>query len=423
MIEQQPFEAFNFEHLWRTPATTEPQPPTPESIKSKPQVPTPETQTETETSEASFDTVPELSEPVEWLFATLSKKVTTNTPTTINNNKTKPKTPISSTMASLLNPEPMNVDSTGQTHGIRTGRIIPFSGKWNALGKFLDSLQLHFILNKIKDDKDKVVFALTYMEGGDADSWKEAFLKTACKNDGSIDFGTWKDFMKNIKEDFKPYDTKGDALDEIIRLWQGTNSIEDHVSQFKVLLKDSGVEVTSPAALDYFQRSIQVPLLRKIMDLADLPTTLNKWYDWALKFDANYHQLMRLINRGKPKKEEKTKLRWTFRRTEKDPNAMDIDVITHTYNTLTPEERTEFMKKGLCFQCKKPGHLSRDCPDKKGKTPTTTASTSTTSASTPSAAPKKMTAKELTAHIWSLTALLDETERNEFYNEAEKEGF
>ena len=241
-------------------------------------------------------------------------------------------------MASLLDPEPMNVDSAGQSHGIRAGRIIPFSRKQNALGKFLDSLQLHFILNKIKDNEDKVVFALTYMEGGDADSWKEAFHKTAFKNDGSINFGTWKDFMKNIKEDFKPYDAKGDALDEIIRLQQGTNLIEDHVSRFKVLLKDSGVEETSPAALYYFQRSIRVPLLRKIMDLADPPTTLDKWYDWALKFDANYHRLMQLINRGEPKKEEKTKPRWTFRRTEKDPNAMDINVITRTYNTLTPEE-------------------------------------------------------------------------------------
>ena len=263
---------------------------------------------------------PELSEPAKRLFATLIKKATTET---INNNKTKPKTPTPSTMASLLNPEPMNVDSAGQSHGIRAGRIIPFSGKRNTLGKFLDSLQLHFILNKIKDDEDKVVFALTYIEGGDADSWKEAFLKTACKNDGNIDFGTWKDFMKNIKEDFKPYDAKGDALDEIICLRQGTNLIEDHVSQFKVLLKDSGVEETSPAALDYFQRSIRVPLLGKIMDLADPPTTLDKWYDWALKFDANYHRLSGLLieaNRrrkrrpnhdGRSDEPKKTQMQWT----------------------------------------------------------------------------------------------------------------
>ena len=77
------------------------------------------------------------------------------------------------------------------------------------------------------------------------------------------------------------------------------------------------------------------------------------------------------------------------------------------------------MKKGLCFRCKKGGHLSRDCPEKKGKT---TVPQPTTSAPTP-AAPKKMTAKELTAHIRSLTALLNEEEKMEFYDEAEKEGF
>ena len=34
-----------------------------------------------------------------------------------------------------------------------------------------------------------------------------------------------------------------------------------------------------------------------------------------------------------------------------------------------------------------------------------------------------MTAKELTAHIWSLMELLDDKEKNEFYDKAEKEGF
>ena len=172
-------------------------------------------------------------------------------------------------------------------------------------------------------------------------------------------------------------------------------------------------------------KSIQTPLLRKILDLPEPPNTLEKWYKWALKFDANYHQLQWILNRGSSKANiSETKPRWAFR-PQRDPNAMDIDVITRTYNAMTPEERTELMKKGCCFRCKKPGHLSCDCPGKKGKnTISTTLNTLTApNTSTTATVPKKMTAKELTTHIQSLTALLDKEEKDEFYDEAEKEGF
>jgi len=44
-----------------------------------------------------------------------------------------------------------------------------------------------------------------------------------------------------------------------------------------------------------------------------------------------------------------------------DPMAMDIDAVI---NALSPEERQDLMKKGLCFYCKKNGHRVEDC-DKK----------------------------------------------------------
>ena len=117
------------------------------------------------------------------------------------------------------------------------------------------------------------------------------------------------------------------------------------------------------------------------------------------------------------KKEEGTR-RWNFQR--RDPNAMDIDA-------LTTEKRDEMMRKGQCFGCGKPGHLNRDCPEKRrilgrNPTPPTYASTWGSTAST-SQTPKKMNPKELTAHIRSLNALYDEKEKEEFLDEAEKEGF
>ena len=65
------------------------------------------------------------------------------------------------------------------------------------------------------------------------------------------------------------------------------------------------------------------------------------------------------------------------------------------------------MKKGLCFGCGKQGHIGKNCPDKKK----------------PTSIPKKMNGKELHAHIWSLTAEMDEEEKEKFYEEAKKEGF
>ena len=67
---------------------------------------------------------------------------------------------------------------------------------------------------------------------------------------------------------------------------------------------------------------------------------------------------------------------------------MDVDIITWIYKTMTNEERTKLMKRGLCFQCKKARHLSQDCPEKKRKT-MTPATPATTLTTTPPA--KKMT--------------------------------
>ena len=44
---------------------------------------------------------------------------------------------------------------------------------------------------------------------------------------------------------------------------------------------------------------------------------------------------------------------------------MDVDVITMALNAMSYKERGEYLKKGLCFNCKQPGHVSRDCPKPK----------------------------------------------------------
>ena len=107
-------------------------------------------------------------------------------------------------------------------------------------------------------------------------------------------------------------------------------------------------------------------------------------------------------NNRKPK--EKGPRRFYFDPGPKDLNMMDVDA-------MTTEERTELMKKGLCFGCKKLGHLSQNCPN---KTPRT---------SLPPTFPQKTKGKELHTHVQSLLAQMEESNINDFFNNAKREGF
>ena len=112
---------------------------------------------------------------------------------------------------------------------------------------------------------------------------------------------------------------------------------------------------------------------------------------------------MRIMGRGfERKKPDNNGKKWMF--TQKDPNAMDVDA-------MSIEERNELMKKGACFRCKKPGHLSKDCPTKNKTT------------GTPQEAQKKMTPREMYKYIQSLTAQLNNEEKAEFFKKAKEEGF
>ena len=128
--------------------------------------------------------------------------------------------------------------------------------------------------------------------------------------------------------------------------------------------------------------------------------------------------MQRILGRSTGKTLEKAKeerrRRWNIQR--RDPNAMDV-------NAITTEKRGEWMKKGLCFNCNKPGHISRFCPEKhKATSSTSTASTSSPLSYAPNPL-KKMNPREFVAHIRSVTAEMGPEEREEFLDEAEKEGF
>lgn len=301
----------------------------------------------------------------------------------------------------------------------------PFSGKREDLRKFLQEVKIYLMANgsAYPTEIDKVLFVLSYMSEGDANSWKEEFFETAeqeaAQKNAPITLGTYQELIDQLTADFSPYNAPKDAIYAMKELKLGDNTIEEHVSKFKMLVTRSKLE-KNEAVVEYFRDTLPIYVQKKLMELPTPPETLKEWYEWAIRIQNNYIRMKNAItkaqnreqNRGSNaansnKKTNEQKPRRFYFEPRKDPNAMDVDA-------MTTEERTTLMRKGACFNCKTIGHLSRDCPNKKKKTITTPIKPDV---------PQKMKGKELHAHVRALLAEMSEEDKEEFFEDAAKEGF
>jgi hypothetical protein len=97
------------------------------------------------------------------------------------------------------------------------------------------------------------------------------------------------------------------------------------------------------------------------------PSTLEGWMRAASLFDGNWRRVHAIANRNKSGSFKLTPVSDYMPKNAptRDLNAMDINTI----KCLSPEEWIKHIKKGLCFICHKPGHLSST--HKKGESSTT----------------------------------------------------
>ena len=110
-------------------------------------------------------------------------------------------------------------------------------------------------------DLDKILFVLSYMSEGDANSWKEEYVdsaeQTAAQTGTTLTFGTYKNFIAEIEKDFSPYDTPKDAIYEMKELKLGKSSIEEHVSKFKMLVTKLKLAKNNAVA-EYFRETLPI---------------------------------------------------------------------------------------------------------------------------------------------------------------------
>jgi len=223
------------------------------------------------------------------------------------------------------------------------------------LKKFGDNVQ--------EKDQNKILFALSYMRGGRAEEWANAFIDRATTS-GS--WGTWEQFRSQLQGTFRDANETISAQHRLATMKQGTRPAEDYFIAFDADIRLAGYNEKTHASvlINYLEENLAPALVDRIYGNLPLPVTYQDWKTKAISLD----QLHR-------RREERKKLSREFRAPLHIPRTLPAS--PHVQPPPAPAAPVSQTPLGAgqpmdidrtrvhprrCFNCKEVGHLARDCP-------------------------------------------------------------
>ena len=259
-----------------------------------------------------------------------------------------------------------------------------FNGEVGRVGGFITACRL-YIKMRLRGNtvEEQVQWALTYVQGGSVDVWKENIMDEI--EAGEVEFESVEEFFTSLKKEFGGGEEESVKAAELRKLEQGGKTMEEFVQEFKRAARGSGYK--GRLLVEEFKWGMNGGISRKLMEAENPPTSIEQWYRRATALDRNWRESRREEERlrgrkevggGVQKQERQSLLRplvWQRRQplpqqATMGPAPMEgIErtnvVVVRGQGTGVPPRRDPFaieVDRGRnCFACGGFGHMARHC--------------------------------------------------------------